>query len=74
MPNDAITATVALAGLFFSLTCALLLEDLLFGVVFRVMRCSRRLAAAVQPKQMFLNQRGSEDFPITQSQITKSPM
>ncbi len=68
MPNDAITATVALAGLFFSLTCALLLEELLFGLVFRVMGYSRRIVAIVQPKQ------AGEGLPITQSQITKSPM
>jgi len=49
--NSALTATVALAGLFFSLTLALLLEELLFGVVFRLMACSQRIAAAVNSKR-----------------------
>ena len=49
--QDALTATVALAGLFFSLSCALLFEELLFGVVFRMMACSRRITAAAQAKQ-----------------------
>lgn len=48
--NDALTATVALAGLFFSLSLALLMEELLFGVVFRLMQCSRRIAAGMQAK------------------------
>ena len=46
--SDALTATVALAGLFFSLSCALLIEELLFGVVFRLMAYSRRIGAAIQ--------------------------
>ena len=49
--QDALTATVALAGLFFSLSCALLMEELLFGVVFRMMACSRRITAVVQAKR-----------------------
>ncbi len=49
--NDALTATVALAGLFFSLTLALLLEEMLFGMVFRLMACSRRIAAGMKAKQ-----------------------
>ncbi len=52
MPNDAITATVALAGLFFSLTCALLLEELLFGLVFRLMACSRQIRAAYKARRV----------------------
>jgi hypothetical protein len=48
--NSALTATVALAGLFFSLSLALLLEELLFGVVFRLMQCSRRIAAGMKAK------------------------
>jgi len=53
--NDALTATVALAGLFFSLSCALLLEELLFGVVFRLMACSKRIAAELQRKGVIEN-------------------
>jgi hypothetical protein len=45
--NDAITATVALAGFFFSLTCAFLLEELMFGMVFRLMACSRKIRTAM---------------------------
>ena len=48
--NSALTATVALAGLFFSLSLALLMEELLFGVVFRLMACSRRIAAGLKAK------------------------
>ena len=46
--NSALTATVAAAGMIFSLSCALLLEELLFGVVFRLMACSRRIAATAK--------------------------
>ena len=49
--NSALTVTVALAGLFFSLSLALLLEELLFGVVFRLMACSQRIAAGMKAKQ-----------------------
>lgn len=49
--NNALTATVALAGLFFSLSLALLMEELLFGLVFRLMSCSRRIAAGIRAKQ-----------------------
>lgn len=49
--NSALTATVALAGLFFSLSLALLMEELLFGVVFRLMQCSRRIAAGMKAKE-----------------------
>lgn len=49
--NTTITATVAVAGLIFSLTLGLLLEELLFGIVFRLMACSRRFAASIQTKQ-----------------------
>ncbi len=48
--NSALTATVALAGLFFSLSLALLMEELLFGVVFRLMACSRQIKAAMKAK------------------------
>ncbi len=36
MAQDAMTITVVVAGLFFSLSCGLLLEELLFGAVFRI--------------------------------------
>jgi hypothetical protein len=42
--QDAMTATVAVAGLFFSLMCALLLEEFLFGGLFRLLRPLRRRA------------------------------
>lgn len=48
--QDALTVTVALAGLFFSLSCALLFEELLFGMVFRLMACSRQIAAGMKAK------------------------
>jgi hypothetical protein len=50
--NSALTATVTLAGLFFSLSLALLLEELLFGVVFRLMACSQRISAAIQARKV----------------------
>ena len=49
--NSALTVTVALAGLFFSLSLALLMEELLFGLVFRLMQCSRRIAAGIKAKR-----------------------
>ncbi len=36
--ETAMTATVALAGLFFSLMCALLLEEFIFGGLFHLLR------------------------------------
>lgn len=50
--HDALTATVAFAGMIFSLSCALLLEELLFGMVFRLMACSRRIAAAAKSQPL----------------------
>ena len=47
--KETITAIVTLAGLFFSLCCALLLEELLFGGIFRLFFGSRRLCP--QPEQ-----------------------
>jgi hypothetical protein len=35
MVQDAMTIAVILTGLFFSLTCALLVEELVFGAIFR---------------------------------------
>jgi hypothetical protein len=49
--QDAMLATVALAGLFFSLSCALLMEELLFGVVFRLMAYSRQIHAAISARK-----------------------
>jgi hypothetical protein len=49
--NSAVTATVALAGFFFSLTCAFLLEELMFGMVFRLMACSQKIRAASKERQ-----------------------
>lgn len=49
--NSVLTATVTLAGLFFSLSLALLMEELLFGVVFRLMQCSRRIAAGMKARR-----------------------
>jgi hypothetical protein len=48
--QDALTVTVALAGLFFSLSCALLFEELLFGMVFRLMACSRQIGAGTRAR------------------------
>ena len=48
--TDALIATVMLAGLFFSLSLALLMEELLFGVVFRLMSCSRRITAGIKAR------------------------
>ena len=39
--QDAMTATVAVAGLFFSIMCALLLEEFIFGGLFRLLRPMR---------------------------------
>ncbi len=36
--QDAMTATVAAAGLFFSIMCALLLEEFIFGGLFHLLR------------------------------------
>jgi hypothetical protein len=48
--QDAVTATVAVAALFFSLMCALLLEEFLFGGLFRLLRPLRRRVACPQPE------------------------
>ncbi len=55
--NSALTVTVALAGLFFSLSLALLMEELLCGVVFRLMACSRRIAAGIKARQTMREER-----------------
>jgi hypothetical protein len=48
--QDAMTATVAVAGLFFSIMCALLLEEFIFGGLFRLLRPMRRTAARPRPQ------------------------
>ena len=40
--QDLLTVTLVLAGLFFSICCALLLEELVFGIFFRAMSAGRR--------------------------------
>ena len=61
--NSALTATVALAGVFFSLTCAFLLEELMFGMVFRLMAYSRRLRAASNERQLQVPISGQGESP-----------
>jgi hypothetical protein len=48
--QDAMTVTVAIAGLFFSLMCALLLEEFLFGGLFHLLRPVRRRALQPRPQ------------------------
>ena len=45
--QDAMTATIAVAGLFFSIMCALLLEEFIFGGLFHLLRPMRRNPADV---------------------------
>ncbi len=40
--RDVLTVTVVLAGLFFSISCALLVEELMFGLFFRALAPGRR--------------------------------
>jgi hypothetical protein len=42
--QDAMTATIAVAALFFSIMCALLLEEFIFGGLFHLLRPVRRNA------------------------------
>ncbi len=48
--QDALTATVAVAGLFFSLMCALLLEEFIFGGLFHLLQPVRRRAVRPRPQ------------------------
>ncbi len=48
--QDAMTVTVAVAGLFFSLMCALLLEEFIFGGLFHLLRPMRRPASHSRPQ------------------------
>ncbi len=41
--QDLLTVTVVLAGLFFSISCALLVEELMFGLFFRAMSPGRKI-------------------------------
>ena len=43
--QDAMTATMAVAGLFFSIMCALLLEEFIFGGLFHLLRPMRNRTA-----------------------------
>jgi hypothetical protein len=46
--QDAMTAMVSIAALFFSLMCALLLEEFIFGGLFHLLRPMRRPATRPQ--------------------------
>ncbi len=43
--QEAMTVTVVVAGLFFSCACALLVEELVFGGIFRLFFSRRKPAA-----------------------------
>ncbi len=51
--QDLLTVTLVVAGLFFSITCALLLEELMFGLFFRVLwvRRARTRESALRQAQ-----------------------
>ncbi len=49
--QDALTATIAVAGLFFSLTCALLLEEFIFGGLFHLLRPLSKRAPQPRPQE-----------------------
>ena len=48
--QEAMTATIAIAALFFSVMCALLLEEFLFGGLFHLLRPLRRRATRPRPE------------------------
>ena len=48
--QDAMTATIAVAGLFFSIMCALLLEEFIFGGLFHLLRPMRRNPTRPRPQ------------------------
>lgn len=50
--ENATTAAVVIAGFFFSLTCALLMEELIFGGMFRLFFASRVAQTAAQKSAM----------------------
>jgi hypothetical protein len=47
--QNAMTAIVAIAALFFSTMCALLLEEFIFGGLFHLLRPMRRQTARLSP-------------------------
>jgi hypothetical protein len=47
--QDAITVTVAVSALFFSIMCALLLEEFIFGGLFHLLRPMRRPTNQARP-------------------------
>jgi hypothetical protein len=51
--QQALTATIAIAALFFSLMCALLLEEFIFGGLFHLLRPARRHMAQPRPENDF---------------------
>ncbi len=61
-----VTITLTLAGLFFSLMCALLLEELLFGTFFRMM------AADAARRRSKSRQRFGRETEIPQGGVTCS--
>ncbi len=66
--QDLLTVTLVLAGLFFSITCALLLEELMFGLFFRVLWPARKiptLSRQSRPRQGWGN-RDDLAIPISQ--------
>ena len=48
--QEAMTATIAIAALFFSLMCALLLEEFIFGGLFHLLRPVRRPVPQPRPE------------------------
>lgn len=48
--QDAMAVTVAVAALFFSIMCALLLEEFIFGGLFFLLRPMRRPASRPRPQ------------------------
>jgi hypothetical protein len=51
--QDAMTATIAVAGLFFSIMCALLLEEFIFGGLFHLLRPVARRAESRPQDDLF---------------------
>jgi hypothetical protein len=48
--QEALTATIAVAALFFSVMCALLLEEFIFGGLFHLLRPLRRPLPRPRPE------------------------
>jgi hypothetical protein len=51
--QDAMTATIAVAALFFSIMCALLLEEFIFGGLFHLLRPVAKRAESRPHKDLF---------------------